>query len=602
VVTEEVLIFLLALASGVSLFIGLAQALDGRPRRVPLRRAHALSPHSRSHPLPGRVAEPRPRGSSIFSPPAGSPAAGRMSDGDQSGGTAAAAAAVATGPEQLTLLETPPVPPTAVGEAEPPAERASEAATDVTAEPQAKALAEAPVVAAGSAIALEPPTLVPLAGEPTMVEPAAAETVSAASTPEPPSVAPDAPEAVPPAAPVAASTTEAPAARGPVPASPGELVHECARLLQAGSHGALLAAVEPVLKARGRGRARAQVSYDRALLWGMAGLASKAGGDEPNARAAFDHGLRALPKADMAAQDLPLLPIAERVGAQLLAGGEAAGDAAGSTLSGLRLSVGLLRAVAIVQPGQAVAENGDAAAAAPGADLPPWGKALRAHLAVERAREALAVAAARRLSGFMQRGAAGGHRWLRDALGWEELADRREVVQDAYWKPLGEEITRLSAGALEPGAGVVAAMAALENAEAVARALPREALESPRMEELRRPLWWAQTRLAMLRMEAGDAAGALDLLYRALRLAIGDPDREAETRRVLAEALEAQAAGASERIEGLLQSGARAAAEEAGQELCRVIDRGLAEGVSQEELAGALSKRQHVMSRIAQAD
>ena len=46
----------------------------------------------------------------------------------------------------------------------------------------------------------------------------------------------------------------------------------------------------------------------------------------------------------------------------------------------------------------------------------------------------------------------------------------------------------------------------------------------------------------------------------------------------------------------------QAAAEEAGQELCRVIDRGLAEGVSQEELAGALSKRQHVMSRIAQAD
>jgi hypothetical protein len=335
----------------------------------------------------------------------------------------------------------------------------------------------------------------------------------------------------------------------------------------------------------------------------MAGLASKAGGDEPNARAAFDHGLRALPKADMAEQDLPLLPIAERVGAQLLAGGEAAGDAAGSTLSGLRLSVGLLRAVAIVQPGQTVVENGDAAAAASGPDLPPWGKALQAHLAVERAREALAATAARRLSGFMQRGDhAGGHRWLRDALGWEELADRREVVQDAYWKPLGEEITRLSARALEPGAGVVAAMAALENAEAVARALPAEALESPRMEEIRRPLWWAQTRLAMLRMESGDAAGALDLLYRALRLAIGDPDREAETRRVLAEALEAQAAGASERIEGLLQSGARAAAEEAGQELCRVIDRGLAEGVSQEELAGALSKRQHVMSRIAQAD
>ena len=42
-------------------------------------------------------------------------------------------------------------------------------------------------------------------------------------------------------------------------------------------------------------------------------------------------------------------------------------------------------------------------------------------------------------------------------------------------------------------------------------------------------------------------------------------------------------------------SGDRAAAEAAGQELCGAIDRGLAEGVSQEELAGALATRQHVM-------
>ena len=45
-----------------------------------------------------------------------------------------------------------------------------------------------------------------------------------------------------------------------------------------------------------------------------------------------------------------------------------------------------------------------------------------------------------------------------------------------------------------------------------------------------------------------------------------------------------------------------AAAEAVGQALCRAIDRGLAEGVSQEELAGALDKRQHVMGLIAQAD
>ena len=539
-VTEELLISLLALASGVSLFIGLAQALDGRPRRVPLRRAHAQSPHHRTHPLPPRAAETRAHGSRLFSPPPGSPAA---------------AAAVVAAPEQLALIEAPPAQPTATAEAAGPDESAPEAAPAPIMSERVDGRVEAPVAAMESA------TLEPLAAEPV-------------------------------AAPASAAT------------SPGDLVRECARLLQAGSHGALLAAVVPVLKARGRGRARAQASYDRALLWGMAGLASKAGGDEPGARAAFEQGLRALPKADMGEEDLPLFHIAEKVGAQLLAGGQAAGDVAGSTLSSLRLSVGLLRAVAIAQPGQTAAGNGDAAAAGRGADdLPPWGQALRAHLAVERAREALAAAAGRRLASFMERGDhAGGHRWLRDALGWDELGERREAVEDGYWKPLGDEISRLSARALEPGAEAAAATAALESAEAVAGALPRAAHESPRMEEIRRRLWWAQTKLGMLRMESGDATGALDLLYRALRLAIGDPDRESETRRVLAEALEVQAAGASERIEGLLQSGARAAAEEAGRELCRVIDRGLAEGVSQEELAGALGKRQHVMSRIAQAD
>ena len=65
---EDLLIVLLAVASGLSLFVGLAQALDGRPRRIPLRRrAHALSLHHR----PAAAAEPtapsRPRAGRIFS-------------------------------------------------------------------------------------------------------------------------------------------------------------------------------------------------------------------------------------------------------------------------------------------------------------------------------------------------------------------------------------------------------------------------------------------------------------------------------------------------------------------------------------------------------
>jgi hypothetical protein len=591
VTTEEVVIFLLALASGVSLFIGLAQAFDGRPRRVPLRRAHAAPPSRRRYAAGGRGAEPpRSHGSRIFSPPPGSPEA--------EASAAAAAAVVAS--EQMTLIEAPPAEATAIGLAEapvapernaPPEEmphKRVEALVVVAAVPE-PAFAE-PVAEAGAEVTAKGTTEAAAEATAEGAEALTDETPAAMVT-------------VPATEDAEAASVAEPAAAVVSAAPPEDLVRECARLLQAGSHSALLAAVEPVLKVRGRGRSRAQASYDRALLWGMAGLASKAGGDEPDARAAFDQGLRAMPKADMAEQDLALFHVAETVGAQLLAGGEAAGDAAASTLAGLRLSVGLLRAVAIAQPGQSGSGNGDAAAGPGADDLPPWGKALRAHLAVERAREALATAGRRRLATFIERGDyVGGHRWLRDATAWDELGDRREAMEDAYWKPLGEEVSRLSGRALESGAEGAGATAALESAEALAAGLPAEARESPRMEEIRRRLWWAQTKVGLQRMEARDVTGALDLFYRALRLAAGDPDREMETRHVLAETLDAQAAGASEHIEGLLQSGARAAAEEAGQQLCRVIDRGLAEGVSQEELAGALSKRQHVMSRIAQAD
>ena len=70
----------------------------------------------------------------------------------------------------------------------------------------------------------------------------------------------------------------------------------------------------------------------------------------------------------------------------------------------------------------------------------------------------------------------------------------------------------------------------------------------------------------------------------------------------LAQALDAMATRASDAIAERLRAGDQTAAEAAGQALCRAVDRALAEGVSQEELAGALDKRQHVMGLIAQAD
>jgi len=174
-------------------------------------------------------------------------------------------------------------------------------------------------------------------------------------------------------------------------------------------------------------------------------------------------------------------------------------------------------------------------------------------------------------------------------------------MEDAYWQSVDGEVGRLAESALESSADPAGATAALESAEALVASLPSGSAEAPRVAELRRRIWWGHVKLGVHRLEGGDPTGALEPLYQALRRAGGDADREMETRHALAQALDAQATGASARIEGLLEAGDRAGAETAGEELCRAIDRGLAEGVSQEELVHALAKRQSVMARIAQA-
>ena len=566
---EEVLIVLLAVASALFLFVGLAQALDGRPRRVPLRRAHALSPHHRpAVPMAAPAEVSRARGGRIFSDAAP---------------TTALRTAAAVEPESVTAPLAPAV-----------SEVAAPAAMDEAPgrmEPDQISLLDMPVEAPPRLAAPEPVVEAPEAAAPGPIEAEIMAVEERAADPEPMAAAPT------------AAAVGTPAAT--------DLVDEAVRLFKGGQYDALLAALEPALKVRGRARNRAPVSYERALLSAMAGLAHRARGEEAAMRAAFDQGVRALPKTDVNGSEHRVMPLAEVVGSRLLADGEAAGDGSPATLASLRLAVGLLRGVAIAQGSQAPADLA-AAPALPaldllpadtgGDDLPPWGKALRAHLAVERARDAVASAAERRLGGFLgKRDHTGGHRWLREVMGWDELGERRAPLEDAYWQSVGTEMTRLTGSALESGDDLTGATAALASAEALIASLPPESAESPRFDELRRRLWWGHIKLGLQRVDGADPTEALEPLYRALRLAAGDGDREAETRHALAQALDAQASGASARIEGLLEAGDRVGAETAGQELCRAIDRGLAEGVSQEELVDALAKRQDVMARIAQA-
>jgi hypothetical protein len=424
-----------------------------------------------------------------------------------------------------------------------------------------------------------------------VMAPSAADLSPVAASAEGPPLDPPAP---------LSDTSEAAVAPAPLSLSPA-LVVECARLLKAGRPAEVRMLAEPLLKGRGRGRARTPASYDRALLWSLVGLALREEDDEAGLRAAFEQGVRALPKSDGDRPDPAVLSVTESLGSQLLTLGEATADASGASLASLRLSVGLLRGVAVCEPGTdagpAEAEGADVS----GADeLPSWGKALRAHLAVERARDALAGACTRKVTTLLERDdRAAAHGWIQEVAGWDELGGRMEDLENPYWKAVHAEVAGLTSQALEFD-DVDAAVRALQSAEAVVRGLPVSA--SPQLGELRRRLWWSYTKLGVQRLEGGDEGAALEPLYHALRLAEGDADRETETRRSLAQGLDALAARASEAIAARLRAGDHAAAEAAGQALCRAIDRGLAEGVSQEELAGALDKRQHAMGLIAQAD
>jgi hypothetical protein len=572
---DDILTLLLALVTGVLLFVGLAQALEGRPRRQPARRSPHLPVGRRSFSAEERVLEHRARGAR----PAGS-------------------SPFAT-------------PPPRVPEAPPP--------TGPLAEPtSARPEDERPVPEQIALLDAVPSV------EPAMASPSP-EPVATGLEPSPSTVVPVTPRRVSMAAPAEETTavTE-PVSRGqeetvvmavsledipeagvaPVPLtlSPA-LIAECARLLKAGRPGELRALAEPLLKGRGRGRARPPASYDRALLWCLVGLALREEGDEAGLRAAFEQGVRALPKTDAGRPDPAVLLLAEALGSQLLTHGEATPDPSGASLATLRLSVGLLRGVAACEPGQAaVSPEAEGAEASGGDELPPWGKALRAHLAVERARDALANTCERKATALLDRGdRAGAQRWIQEVAGWDELGARLADLEEPYWKAVTAEVTRLTTEALESTDDLAAAVRILEGAEAIVRGLPSSA--SHQMNELRRRLWWSYTKLGVQRMEGGDeGAAALEPLYHALHLAAGDADRETETRQCLAQGLDAMAARASDAISERLRAGDHTAAEAAGQALCRAIDRGLAEGVSQDELAGALGKRQHVMGLIAQAD
>ncbi|HYE92168.1 MAG TPA: hypothetical protein VEA38_14160, partial [Terriglobales bacterium] len=82
------------------------------------------------------------------------------------------------------------------------------------------------------------------------------------------------------------------------------------------------------------------------------------------------------------------------------------------------------------------------------------------------------------------------------------------------------------------------ALDALERAERLAGSLPGGAVAEERREELDRRLWWGYTKVGLRRVETKKFEGALEPLFRALRLGALDEERLSESRAALVRALD----------------------------------------------------------------
>jgi len=368
-----------------------------------------------------------------------------------------------------------------------------------------------------------------------------------------------------------------PATPAPEPREPDPL-ESCLRRYQEGEYAEALEAATSALRSESGEPIPSAPSFQRAALWGLAGLARQALGDRDGAGQAFEAGLGCAPALAGPSAPPEAMSLAVLVARLIVESAEAAAEASADVMAGL----GLARAL------------GEAGAAAEPSD-----DTLREILA--RAQEAGFALVDRPAKVLLDRREFDeARRLIEEALGSPDLpAARREALCELLWTSVTGEVGRLTGEAFESAGDVSEALALLDRAEEAIRQLPPDAFTGERQEDLRRRIWWGHTKLGVARTEAGNPEAALPPLYRALGLPDMDAERQTQTRRALAQALEAVADKAEAAVAGLLGEGDRPGAEARGQALCRVIDEAFEQGLSQEELMVAIARRQHVMGLIA---
>ena len=133
------------------------------------------------------------------------------------------------------------------------------------------------------------------------------------------------------------------------------------------------------------------------------------------------------------------------------------------------------------------------------------------------------------------------------------------------------------------------ALEALERAERLAAALPIGAVADERREEFERRLWWGYTKVGLRRVEVKNCEGALEPLFRAIRLGGIDEERLTETRTALIRAVEGVVETRWPAIQQLVVEDATAAHAEL-EKLSAILRSATQRGLSPDDLGDAFAR------------
>lgn len=378
---------------------------------------------------------------------------------------------------------------------------------------------------------------------------------------------------------VPASAFPAPPEESPsAPEGSAHLLEECQRFFETKRYQELLLLATPYLQQAG-------TASDAAFaeLWSLVGRSREALNDEHGARAAFEEAIRCAPESDLAAHLRHLAVLAAVVGHRLISRVEHAPD---TTPGEERIATLRQAAVWLKQGVLAVPENDYLASLLARAHRGLWASYGGAATALLRRRE---FHGARRL--------------LREALSDADFpADRREAMRELLATTFTGEIGQLTAHALQSlDGGREQAAVLLQRAENILASIPVETIAQAELLEANRRVWWGYTKLGLRRMEAGEFKEALEPLFRALRIDEVDPERRAETRAALVQALDHVIRDGASRIDQLLDEGKLEPAAREGEWLRAVAEEGRQLGLREEDLAASLAVARPIMARLERA-